>query len=73
MGLRINGVVPISGAHVRKLDYYHALEKEHADLVLLNAAEVGLRQVLAGQRVSNDSLLLALADKSSPFTVIPRI
>ena len=44
----------------RKLDYYHALEEEHASLILLDEAETGLKQLLAGQRVSNKELLLAL-------------
>jgi len=73
MELRTNEVAAISGAHVRKLDDYHALEKEHAGLVLLDEAEVGLSQILDGQRVPTDSLLQALADKSLPIAVIPRI
>ena len=47
----------------RKLDYYHALEEEHAGLVLLDEAETGLRQLLAGQRVASNELTLALSDQ----------
>jgi len=44
----------------KKLDYYHALEEEHANWVLLGDAETGLRQLLAGERVGTDELLKAL-------------
>lgn len=57
-----NGASFVAIVDARKLDYYHALEEEHAGLVLLNEAEVGLRQVIAGQRVSADALKQALAD-----------
>jgi len=57
-----NGASFVAIVDARKLDYYHALEEEHAGLVLLNEAEVGLRQVVAGQRVSAGDLLQALAD-----------
>lgn len=57
-----NGASFVALVDARKLDYYHALEEEHAGLVLLDEAEVGLRQVLAGQRVSADTLLQILAD-----------
>jgi hypothetical protein len=46
----------------RKLDYYHALEEEHAGLVLLDEAETGLRQLFAGQRVTSNELTQALSD-----------
>lgn len=55
-----NGAAYVAIVDARKLDYYHALEAEHANLVLLADAELGLREVLAGQRVSNDELLNAL-------------
>jgi hypothetical protein len=48
----------------RKLDYYHALEEEHAGLILLEEAEAGLRQILAGERVSAADLKEALADST---------
>jgi hypothetical protein len=47
----------------RKLDYYHALEEAHAGLVLLDAADIGLRQIHAGQRVSAEDLVLALSEQ----------
>ena len=55
-----NGAAYVAIVDARKLDYYHALEEEHASLVLLSEAEAGLRQVLAGKRVSNADLLKAL-------------
>lgn len=57
-----NGASFVAIVDARKLDYYHALEEEHAGLVLLDEAEVGLRQVVAGQRVSAGDLLQALAE-----------
>jgi prevent-host-death family protein len=57
-----NGSSYVAIVDARKLDYYHALEAEHAALVLLDEAEVGLRQALAGQRVAATDLLNALAD-----------
>ena len=57
-----NGAAYVAIVDARKLDYYHALEAEHAGLILLNEAEVGLRQILAGNRVSNADLMKALAD-----------
>jgi prevent-host-death family protein len=57
-----NGSSYVALVDARKLDYYHALEAEHAALVLLDAAETGLRQLLAGQRVSANDLSRTLAD-----------
>jgi prevent-host-death family protein len=57
-----NGSSFVAIVDARKLDYYHALEEEHASLVLLDEAETGLRELLAGKRVSTDALMLALAD-----------
>lgn len=57
-----NGAAYVAIVDARKLDYYHALEEEHAGLVLLTEAEAGLRQVLAGNRVSPADLMKALAD-----------
>lgn len=57
-----NGASFVAIVDARKLDYYHALEEEHAGLVLLDEAEVGLRQVIAGQRVPAIALTQALAD-----------
>jgi PHD/YefM family antitoxin component YafN of YafNO toxin-antitoxin module len=58
-----NGSSFVAIVDARKLDYYHALEDEHAGLVLLGEAETGLRQILAGQQVSTDELLSALSDQ----------
>lgn len=58
-----NGASFVAIVDARKLDYYHALEEEHAGLVLLDEAETGLRQLLAGQRVSTDDLMLALSEQ----------
>lgn len=57
-----NGSSFVALVDARKLDYYHALEAEHAGLVLLEEAETGLRQLLAGKRVSAADLMSALAE-----------
>lgn len=57
-----NGSSYVALVDARKLDYYHALEAEHAALVLLDEAEKGLRQVLAGQPISASELARVLAD-----------
>lgn len=57
-----NGASYVAIIDARKLDYYHALETEHANLVLLSEAEAGLRQILAGQRITPDDLDALLAD-----------
>ena len=46
-----NGSSYVALVDAKKLDYYHFLEQEHANLVLLDEAERGLRQLLAGQRI----------------------
>ena len=58
-----NGSSFVAIVDARKLDYYHALEEEHAGLILLDEAETGLRQLLAGQRISSKKLTLALSDQ----------
>ena len=55
-----NGSAYVAIVDARKLDYYHALEEEHATLVLLSEAETGLRELLAGQRITNADLMKAL-------------
>jgi hypothetical protein len=40
----------------RRLDYYHALEAEHANLVLADDAITGLKEALSGEFVSDDEL-----------------
>ena len=56
-----NGAAYVALIDAKRLDYYHRLEEEHASLVLLTEAEAGLREVLAGNRVSNDDLMKALS------------
>jgi len=56
-----NGAAYVAIVDARKLDYYHTLEEEHASLVLLAEAECGLRELLAGHRVSSADLLKALS------------
>ncbi|THF64157.1 type II toxin-antitoxin system prevent-host-death family antitoxin [Pseudothauera rhizosphaerae] len=55
-----NGASFVALVDARKLDYYHALEAEHAALVLLDEAETGLRQVLSGERISAAALMETL-------------
>ena len=57
------GIVLLLAAVITLLWLLHQneLEEEHASLVLLTEAETGLREVLAGRRVSNDELLKALS------------
>lgn len=55
-----NGAAYVALVDAKKLDYYHALEAEHASLVLLTEAEAGLREVLAGRRVSSTDLMKVL-------------
>jgi len=58
-----NGASFVAIVDARKLDYYHTLEAEHAGLVLLDEAETGLRQLLAGQRVTSHDLMQVLSDQ----------
>lgn len=55
-----NGASYVALIDARRLDYYHALEAEHASLVLAEDAITGLQQALAGQFVSDDELDAAL-------------
>ena len=57
-----NGTSYVAMIGAKKLDYYHLLEDEHASLVLLSEAEVGLRQILLGQRMAQAELDQILAD-----------
>ncbi len=57
-----NGVSYVAIIDASKLDYYHALEDEHASLVLRSEAEIGLHQVLSGQRITPVELEAILAD-----------
>ena len=56
-----NGVSYVAIVDAKKLDYYHALEEEHASLVLLAEAETGLQQILAGERITSAALDALLA------------
>jgi antitoxin (DNA-binding transcriptional repressor) of toxin-antitoxin stability system len=44
-----NGSAYVALVDARKLDYYHALEAEHGRLVMLDDAEKGLQDALAGR------------------------
>jgi hypothetical protein len=54
-----NSAAYVALVDAKKLDYYHRLKEEHASLVLMG--EAGLREVLAGHRVSNADLVKALS------------
>ncbi len=56
-----NGASYVALVDAKKLDYYHALEEEHANLMLLTEAETGLRQILARQRLTAADLDALLA------------
>ena len=55
-----NGASYVALIDARRLDYYHALEAEHANLVLAEDAVTGLEQALSGQFVSEGELDEAL-------------
>ena len=55
-----NGASYVALVDARRLDYYHALEAEHANLVLADDAITGLKEALAGEFVSDDELDEAL-------------
>ena len=55
-----NGSSYIALVDARKLDYYHALEEEHAGLVLADAALEGLEDLAAGRIVDEAELDKAL-------------
>jgi hypothetical protein len=57
-----NGSSYVALVDAKKLDYYHALEREHAGLILLNEAETALSQLIAGKRMSSAELDKLLAD-----------
>lgn len=60
-----NGASYVALVDARKLDYYHALEAEHAGLVLLQAAVEGLEDIAAGRVISEAELDRALAPTKS--------
>ena len=51
-----NGTSYVALVDARRLDYYHALEAEHANLVLAEDAVTGLRQALSGEFASDEEL-----------------
>ncbi len=55
-----NGASYVALVDARRLDYYHALEAEHANLVLAEDAITGLKEALAGQFLTDDELDEAL-------------
>lgn len=55
-----NGSSYVALVDARRLDYYHALEAEHVNLVLAEDAMKGLKEALAGEFVSDDELDEAL-------------
>jgi prevent-host-death family protein len=57
-----NGSGYVALVDAKKLDYYHALEREHAGLVLLTEAETALDQVSVGHRITPTELDQFLAD-----------
>lgn len=61
-----NGASYVALVDARRLDYYHALEAEHASLVLAEDAIIGLQQALAGQFVSDAALDEALGITTTP-------
>ena len=61
-----NGASYVALVDARRLDYYHALESEHANLVLADDAIAGLREALAGQFLSQEELDQALGAPPAP-------
>jgi PHD/YefM family antitoxin component YafN of YafNO toxin-antitoxin module len=61
-----NGASYVALVDARKLDYYHALEAEHAGLVLVQAALEGLEDVAAGRVLDEAELDRALAAEPAP-------
>ncbi|WP_431273649.1 type II toxin-antitoxin system Phd/YefM family antitoxin [Variovorax ureilyticus] len=55
-----NGVGYVALVDARRLDYYHALEAEHANLVLVGEALEGLADLAAGRIVDERELDRAL-------------
>ena len=61
-----NGASYVALVDARKLDYYHALEAEHAGLVLVQGALEGLEDLAAGRILGEDELDRALAAAPAP-------
>jgi len=58
-----NGASYVALVDARRLDYYHALEAEHANLVLADDRIKGLKEALSGEFVSDAELDEALGVK----------
>ncbi|NML42542.1 type II toxin-antitoxin system Phd/YefM family antitoxin [Ramlibacter sp. G-1-2-2] len=56
-----NGASYVALVDARKLDYYHALEAEHGNLVLLQGAVDGLEDLAAGRVLEGAEIDRALA------------
>ena len=56
-----NGASYVALVDARKLDYYHALEAEHAGLVLVQGALEGLEDLAAGRVMDEAELDRAVA------------
>lgn len=56
-----NGASYVALVDARKLDYYHALEAEHAGLVLVQSALQGLEDLAAGRVMDESELDRALS------------
>ncbi|MFS2052060.1 type II toxin-antitoxin system Phd/YefM family antitoxin [Variovorax sp. Varisp41] len=61
-----NGVRYVALVDARRLDYYHALQAEHANLVLAEDAIAGLREALTGSFVPDEELEEALGVRPAP-------
>jgi antitoxin (DNA-binding transcriptional repressor) of toxin-antitoxin stability system len=60
-----NGSAYVAIVDARKLDYYHALEAEHGRLIVLDDAEKGLEDALAGRVQSEDEFRKSLRRPAS--------
>ena len=60
-----NGHGYVALVDARKLDHYHALEQEHAGLVLMQDALTGLQDVAEGRLLNEDELDQALCAVSA--------
>ena len=60
-----NGASYVALVDARKLDYYHALEAEHAGLVLVHAALEGLEDLATGHVLNEAELDRALSATSA--------
>jgi PHD/YefM family antitoxin component YafN of YafNO toxin-antitoxin module len=61
MLLTKDGAEYVALVDARRLDYYHALEAEHAGLVLLDGALAGLEDLAAGRVLDEAALTQALS------------